>query len=760
MNQPNWQQVEEVFGIAVALRGNDRVSFLESVSQQDAILHSEVLSLLSADELAGIMPNSSAANLIIEAEVETQEQNIRQSKQTSGSIIGAVLGGRYLINRRLGGGGMGEVFLAFDQNLMNREVVVKILSESSLKNKEVVRKFYHEIEALARVKDEGIVTIYDSGLYNELPFLVLEYVEGEDLMKIISPLLFSVRDFLNIEKTLEQLFTQQTPVNKHLWQKFKPETCDILFDTQSRIKQAETKPAEIERAQIERAECLRDEFNNLLTNFNLYDEQVFQSLNLSEKTIKLKSSQFAAGKTAAFNRALLEDAFPNEIRRGEDKQLAAAAAADIFQQLCTALSHGHRRKIIHRDLKPPNIMLDEREGRGWRVKLIDFGIAKVRESLFAQTTELSVVMGTPAYMSPEQLQGDSNLTPACDIYTVGLIAFEMLMGKRVFEGKSPIEQHKLQEKEELPELNGLSERYSSEVEQTIRRALSFNPENRYATAQDFGDALAKALVPEKKTTPPEIIENPELLVTKIPDDFVQPPEPPQIEVQPNKKAFPVILAIAACLLLLLTTGGIGYWALTRNKKPDEKAEQIVAPAEIKRSLEYQLVVQKYFEGKPFQQPFKATGDEIFGDDWRFRMLMNSPQNGNLYLLTEGKSEKGENELTMLFPHPQVNNGTSAVSANQPIETGQMKFDKNQGSEKFWIVWAEKPVDELESVFPFVNPQDLGTIKDSDKEKAVRDFLAKYGVQENLTEKADSDKHLKTVKSTSGVLIKLAEFRHN
>ncbi|HEX8398688.1 MAG TPA: serine/threonine-protein kinase [Pyrinomonadaceae bacterium] len=741
MNQSNWQRVTEVFGIAASLQGDERSLFLQNISRQDAVLHSEVLSLLSADEIADIIPNSSAANLIDEAEENTHEKDARQNKSSAGSILGVTLGGRYLIKRRIGFGGMGEVYLASDKNVMNREVVVKILRDEALKNKDVVRKFYHEIEALARVNDEGIVTIYDSGLYNELPFLAMEYVEGEDLLKLISPVLFSVRDFPAVQKLLEQLRSPQTPAARHLWSRFQPEARKTLSDNNS---------------EKEQAECLRDELNILLTDWTLFDEQAFQNVRLSANTLDLQSKREAAGRTSAFNRALIEDAFPGEIRRGENKRFSQTEAADIFRQICIALTHGHHRKIIHRDLKPQNIMLSEREGRGWRVKLIDFGIAKVRESLAAPSTELSGVMGTPIYMSPEQLRGEKNLTPACDIYALGLVAFEMLAGKRVFDAITPIEQYRIQENEEFEDLPALRVRYSPEVEQAIRRALAFKPEERYESAREFGEVLAQALT-EKKTA--ATVVSPELIPPTIPSPEIQPLEIPYLEAPKREKSFPVKWAIAALLLVALTSGGIALWMWTQREKPVEQAA--AAPVnEIKRSLDYKLIVQKYYEGKPFQQPFEATGDEIFGDDWRFRLWMNSPQDGNLYLLTEGKDEKGENELTMLFPHPQFNEGKSAVKASQPIETAQMKFDKNQGSEKFWIVWADKPVNELEDVKSFVNPQDLGTIKDSTKEKAVRDFLAKYDKKENLTEQADSGKHLKTVKSTSDVLVKLAEFRHN
>jgi serine/threonine-protein kinase len=112
-----------------------------------------------------------------------------QSNETArANLIGKTLGGRYLIERELGRGGMGVVYLARDKpELHSRPVVVKVLLEEALKNEIVVSKFYQEIESLTRLDDPGVIGIFDAGQLDDgTPYLVMQYVEGTTLRVAIS----------------------------------------------------------------------------------------------------------------------------------------------------------------------------------------------------------------------------------------------------------------------------------------------------------------------------------------------------------------------------------------------------------------------------------------------------------------------------------------------------------------------------------------------------------------------------------------------
>ncbi len=785
MNKAGWAEAQKLFEIAVELRGDERSRFVESIGEQSAWLQSEVGSLLSADELSEILPHSAASDLMFDDDAKpvfVQTKTAIDAWQT----IGELIDNRYLLKRKLGGGGMGEVFLAHDQNLVNREVVVKLLRSEIAENTEALRKFRQEVEALARVKDESIITIYDFGTHRETPFLTMEYVAGEDLSKIISPVLFSKRDFTNLEAFARKLENPATVITQHLRDKLGAEFGQIL---------ASNETSEIVAA-------LRDGLSGLLTDWTLYDRAKFAEVKLSAQTVELLNKRERSGKTVRLNRLLLEDAFPADIKPGAAKRLSRAETAAIFRQMGIALAHGHEKGVIHRDLKPANIMICESAARGLTVKLIDFGVAKVRESLVAPTTELASWFGTQDYMSPEQLRGEPDLTDASDIYALGLIAYETVARRRVFETKSVIEQYRLQELEQFKSLAELRPDLPAAVEAVIRRALRFRPENRFATAVEFGEALADALTTKNQpleldtafgekpaaaladfaaspnTVPfsPAQIENVEptrlnqietkpIKVIQIEAKQIEARqiEAKQIPAKHNRFSSPKILLAAAAAILLAALLGGGFWWFDWAGKSNSNIAAPVAAEQFKRELGYQLIVQKYYAGKPYQEPFAATGDEIFGDDWRFKMRLQTAQNGFLYLLGENVDAGGATKLTMLFPHPNKNDGKSIIKAAETVETAQIGFDKNQGSEKFWIVWAANPIAELEAVAEYVNPRDLGAIKDEAKEKAVRDFLTAHGAPEitnKIVEQTDSDKRLKNLKTSAEILVKATEFRHN
>jgi len=162
----------------------------------------------------------------------------------------------------------------------------------------------------------------------------------------------------------------------------------------------------------------------------------------------------------------------------------------IMKQVCRSVTAAHEAGILHRDLKPENILLQTAQGQ--RVRIIDFGVAKVRDSVSAANTATGLAPGTVSYMSPEQLSARP-LTPASDIYALGMIAYEMLTGRRPFNPDSPFQMLDEQRTGVRLKLEDLRPNLPAAAAAVIMKALAFDPGQRFQRARDFGDQLAAAL---------------------------------------------------------------------------------------------------------------------------------------------------------------------------------------------------------------------------------------------------------------------------
>jgi serine/threonine protein kinase len=182
--------------------------------------------------------------------------------------------------------------------------------------------------------------------------------------------------------------------------------------------------------------------------------------------------------------------------------LDAETTAEIGAQACAGLDYAHRRGIIHRDVKPGNLMLvgGPVGGGAMTMKLTDFGIARAVEQ--TRITQVGSVVGTAAYLSPEQVRGEE-ATPATDVYALGVVLYQFLTGRLPYEGSTLAELAVRQQNEKpLPPST-----YNDEVPETlgaaVLRALEGDPNRRYASASELAGGLVLGLQGEDVTLPLE-----------------------------------------------------------------------------------------------------------------------------------------------------------------------------------------------------------------------------------------------------------------
>jgi len=272
------------------------------------------------------------------------------------SAASKTYGGRYEVIERVGVGGMAEVYRARDE-LLGREVAVKVLSERLSTDRSFVERFRREAQAAANLNHPNIVSLYDYGSDDATNFIVMEYIDGRSLAEVIA---------------------QEAPL-------------------------------------------------------------------LPER------------------------------------------AAEIASDVAKALERAHNAGLVHRDIKPNNIMMTSTG----QTKVTDFGIVRaLGGDTEQQMTQTGMVIGTAAYLSPEQAQGNP-VDARSDVYSLGCVLYEMLTGTPPFSGDTPlaVAYKHVREAPEVP--SSLNPDVPGDLDAVVMKALAKHPDNRYASATEMGEDLAR-----------------------------------------------------------------------------------------------------------------------------------------------------------------------------------------------------------------------------------------------------------------------------
>ena len=584
---------------------------------------------------------------------------------------GVTLNERYLIDKELGRGGMGVVYLARDERLHGMPVVIKFLLDDSDQNAWQKKKFFQEAEALSRLNHPGIVRVIDRDQAADgTPFFVMEYVKGKALRSVMQT------DGMDLEH-----------------------------------------------------------------------------------------------------------------------------AAHLIRQIGQALKAAHNEGIFHRDLKPENIMLQALTYGDEQVKLIDFGIAKVKNSQTGATTEVAIVAGSLSYMAPEQLLSQA-VTSATDLYAFAIIAYEMVTGRRPFNPDAPTmvasaqQLIGMQQREDAVPPKRLRPSLPDEAQQVILKALSFDPASRPQDARAFGEELANALLGATQSVSPSTWQG---AVTKTQQVLEQPTlrvgaadtEPIARQVTANVTAAPVYAPataatiaderptanrrrwiLVALLLVAAVVAAILFGTRLLSSRNATTAPPATATApvannptgESERQLTYAITVQKDPKRYPGSKPFQLPGEVIFSAGDRVRFTFTSGQSGYLYILNESpEGNGGQTIFNVLFPSSTSNNSSAQLGANQAVQIPERGdgfiFDAEEGTEKLWLVWSATAIADLEALKRWANAEDRGEIKDATQANALRDFLVKNSASRPEVEKDDVKKQT-TVRGKGEMLVKLIKLEHH
>jgi hypothetical protein len=170
--------------------------------------------------------------------------------------------------------------------------------------------------------------------------------------------------------------------------------------------------------------------------------------------------------------------------------LDSGRALEIVRDVAAALDHAHAQGVVHRDVKPANVLI----GRDGTAKLADLGIATAAES--TRITRSGTVLGTAAYMAPEQLEAEE-AGPAADIYSLAVVAFEALSGRKANEGTTPVEIAHRMATEPPPDLRDAWPGAPASAAEALKRGMARDPGDRPASAGELADALERGLAEDR-----------------------------------------------------------------------------------------------------------------------------------------------------------------------------------------------------------------------------------------------------------------------
>ena len=353
MTPARLQTVEEIFHAALNQEPDQVGAFLDAACEGDEVLRRKVEALLASHQRAGSFIETTVAGIAT---------RIIENEQ-AGLLVDQTIG-HYKISKRIGTGGMGEVYLATDMTA-GRKAALKLLPERFTSDAERLKRFQQEAHAVVGLNHPNILTIYEIGEDHSTHYIASELIEGE---------------------TLRQ-----------------------------------------------------------------------------------------------------------RLMRG---RMEVGEALDVAIQVASALAAAHEAGVVHRDIKPENIML---RPDGY-VKVLDFGIAKLAESAFAEATadgagsmtlaetNLGPILGTVRYMSPEQARG-APVDKGTDIWSLGVVLYEMLTGHAPFTGETPGEVMASILEKEPPPLTSYVAHTLAELQQIISKALRKDREERYQSAHELLEAL-------------------------------------------------------------------------------------------------------------------------------------------------------------------------------------------------------------------------------------------------------------------------------
>jgi serine/threonine protein kinase len=425
--------------------------------------------------------------------------------------------------------------------------------------------------------------------------------------------------------------------------------------------------------------------------------------------------------------------------------------ADVIEAIADALGAAHAKGVLHRDIKPENIIVDHSPDKNTRVRVIDFGIARVFDSQVSPVTHVERSIGTVWFVAPEQLLGSLEQTTAADIFSLGVITYLMLTGQRPFDPRTIVEMAILHKEGPKRAPSQINSALSKEVDDLVALSLQYDPAKRPGDVAKFGKAMAGALRRlGNPTSPPVTVgharpsptlpsSDDELSLQKsapgidnaktwLPSEALHVPRPHR---PPRHRAWLPAAVAGGLLLLLIGVAAAGYF-MWRPAPPPEVETAPVAAADNRAPAEpsppaSSLRISFMLQGKddPIPRRVDVTGVQrvSFLNNERITISVQPNHEGNLYVFNEDDLGRGQVEFNLLFPRPDFKEGIPRIAAMETNDFSQA-FTGGSGVETVWFIWSSRFNRDLEEARSnaFKNK---GKVMDSYRADQLRKIIAGY-----------------------------------
>jgi serine/threonine protein kinase len=708
------------------------------------------------------------------------------------ALIGVTLDGRYLIEKRLGQGGFGVVYLASDNKTASRKVVVKIMRPNEVGNEWSKHKFKREVEALSRLDHPGIVGLFDCGeTADGRPYIVMQYIDGDSLRSLLRA---DGMPTAQVATIIRQIGNALTSAHKAgiLHRDLKPENIMVkVTNGEEHAKVIDFGVAKVKNSIVNL---------NTATGVALGTVIYMSPEQLDGRPLTPQSDIYALAVIAyemltgrrpenpesalhllqlqrAGNRVKPTDLRPALPKAVDDVVLKALSfepqhrhqnAREFGEKLAAVLLVADRAELSEQTLETSNSQ-DVETAHVLFMDIVGYSKLLIEDQTRQLQKLQEMVLATNECRRVRAAEDLIRLPTGDGLALVFFTDPEAPVRAAVEIGRV------LEENAEIDLRMGIHSGFVNRIvdinDKMNVAGVGINIAQRVMDCGDKGHILLSKRVADdlgqlaRWSEYLDDLGDAEVkhgvvvhLFNLRGSDFGNPEVPAKLRKLPKQRSYKkAVTAIAVVLPVIGLLAGLWYRqtiATTSEVNSSKNAETVVPEVNPERTLVYWLLMQKTRNNTPVGNPIPSGGDVQYEKDWKLQLNMQSTESGSLYLLNVGRGKDGAEKYNILYPIPADGKINPNLVANQTAQTIWLQFMDESAVERIWIIWSTKSLPDLNAVFGSA-AENGGVITNAVQIERVQSYINQYD-RSKLGVEIDKSKQLATIKGHGEILVGLLE----